>query len=1100
MAFEFDLDNVPSIAELSNDTPRSQLGTASDNLEAYHTSANVDLGETRSSSMTEKDLGNDYSVKNLAQHDGFVSKANNYLNGRYGASREKGETNEDVVEEYLTHYRYMSNNTVDLMQEVDFLREADKQTKDDFQILYNVYQDTPNFLSEGGGGVMSGVADIVGSVLTDPATVVGMGFGGPIGSILAQAAKQAGKGATTRMVLKTALKGNLGKIGGMTSVEGLLGSMHESQRQEMLIEADMMGKKDVGDIVTAGALTGGLSLIGYPLAARGLASTVGKAIPHSRLDRIAAIKSESSGAPKAPLTREDTLESLAPSEIGKFDPEVAIGIRNRISPGTDLLDTKTTLQITKLTNRVAIDMHSNMMASLKPELRDKFARQKGEKISDLIYRTILQANTIDDEIVERAITKQGITVAEFGELHRLTAREAGQTLRSFRGMGAKIEQMAADDPDLKKKLDELYGKPSDSRTAVGTVYDLLRRADRETRAMMVTQVATTARNVLSGAAYLTFGAAAKALEGTIYGVGKSIQSIGRGTASIQGTTEGTTKIVKDAASTLISVMNSKDSQALANAMLENTPKLHGTLFRSLQETGNETLSKFTRSMNGLNMAQDVVLRSGVFTDSVNTRMMKVGLDMEEYIAKNKDIPMEILKSAIDDSLEATFARTPSSPLLKAFVQGVERMPFLPIIGTFTFPFARFTADALAFQASYSPANFFSAMGSGYRWTKQAREAKNTPEGELKRSLLRQSETSMEETVQRLSKGAVGSSVLYGAMMYREEHPELKWYEVMQEGKPVDIRAIFPMSPYLAIADIITNLNNKAPDEVFSQIMEGVTGSQMKAGSVSGSVGDFFEALRDLDSSDVSSEKVGEMFGNWTGAITGRILTPAAVVRDAFAVFDSSEAIVRSTRIAEGDTGTDKFISAFTNNLKAKMPVLQKDLPEYQSPTKEGATYRQSPFATQLTGMKPSEHRSFVETEFAKHGLETYRLFSSTGSKQSDYLVNKHAPPYVNTMIGAVISTPWYKSLPKSSQRVVLKKRLQSARKMIKEVAEGEAIMQAYRKGKTFTVFDKANWSKLPTAQRRLADEYFKMYYGGSVDELGSYKAAITIGRALERAL
>tara|TARA_R110002153_G_scaffold235835_1_gene389211 strand:+ start:2118 stop:5426 length:3309 start_codon:yes stop_codon:yes gene_type:complete len=1102
MAFEFDFDNVPSIAELSTSSSPVAFGTASAKLEAYTTPSTMTLEPTRSSTPVQQDLGNDYSVKNLAEHSGFVSKANNYLDRRYGSSRKKGETNEDVVEEYLTHYRYMSNNTVDLMQEVDFLREADKQTKDDFQILYNVYQDTPNFLSEGGGGVMSGVADIVGSVLTDPATVIGMGFGGPIGSILSQAAKQAGKGATTRMVLKTALKGNLGKIAGMTSVEGLLGAMHESQRQEMLIEADMMGKKDVGDIVTAGALTGGLSLIGYPLAARGLANTVGKTVPHTRIDKIAAIRNEASKDTETPLslTREETLESMKPSVIGKFDPEVAIALRNRVSPGTDLLDTKTSLQITKLTNRVAIDMHSNMMASLKPELRDTFARQKGERISDLIYRTILQANTIDDEIVERAITKQGLTVAEFGELHRLTAREAGQTLRSFRGMGAKIKQMADDDPDLKKKLDEIYGEPSDSRTAVGTVYDLLRRADRETRAMMVVQVATTARNVLSGAAYLTFGAAAKALEGTIYGVGKSIQSIGKGTASIQGTTEGTTKIVKDAASTLISVMNSKDSHALANTMLENTPKLHGTLFRSLQETGNETLSKFTRSMNGLNMAQDVVLRSGVFTDSVNVRMMKVGLDMEEYIAKKKDIPMEILKASIDDSLEATFARTPSSPLLKAFVQGVERMPFLPIIGTFTFPFARFTADALAFQAAYSPANFFSAMGSGYRWSKSARAAKNTTNAEHKKALVRQSTNDMEETVQRISKGAVGSSVLYGAMMYREEHPELKWYEVMQEGKPVDIRAIFPMSPYLAIADIITNLNNKAPDEVFSQIMEGMTGSQMKAGSVSGSVGDLFEALRDLTATDISSEKVGEMFGNWTGAITGRILTPAAVVRDAWAVFDSSEAIVRSTRIAEGDTGTDKFLSAFTNNLKAKLPVLQKDLPEYQSPTKEGATYRQSPFATQLTGLKPSEHRSAVETEFAKHGIETYRLFSSTGSKQTDYLVNKHAPPYVNTMIGSIISTPWYKSLPKSSQAIVLKKRLQGARKLIKNVAEGEAIMQAYSKGKTYTVFDKANWSKLPSAQRRLADEYFKMYYGGSVAELGSYKAAIQIGRALERAL
>jgi len=660
--------------------------------------------------------------------------------------------------------------------------------------------------------------------------------------------------------------------------------------------------------------------------------------------------------------------------------------------------------------------------------------------------------------------------------------------------------MGEDDPDLAKKLKAIYGTKDDTRGAVATIYDILRRADRETRAMMVTQIATTARNVLSGAAYLSFGAAAKALEGTIYGVGKSLQAVTSGTASIQGTKSGTAQIVKDATSTLMAVMNNKDSKALAHAMLESTPKLHGTLFRSLQETGNETLSNFTRAMNGLNMAQDTVLRSGVFTDSVNMRMMKVGLSMEEYIAKGKDIPMDILKASIDDSLEATFARTPSSPFLKALVQGVERAPFLPIIGTFTFPFARFTADALAFQATYSPLNFFSAAGAGYRATRNTITAKKMGDGEAKEALLRTAKLQGEDVVKRISQGAVGSSMLYGAMMYRDEHPELKWYEIMQEGKAVDIRAIFPMSPYLAIADIIQNLNSKAPDEVFGQIMEGMTGSQLKSGSVSGAVGDLFEALGDLDSVDISSERVGEMFGNWTGAITGRVLTPAAVVRDAYAVFDASEAIVRSTRIAEGDSGTDKFLSAFTNNLKAKLPILQKDLPEYQSPTKEGRVYRQSPFATQLTGMKPSEHRSMVETELAKQGIESFRLFASSGNKQADYLVNKHAPPYVNTMLGSVISTPWYKSLPKHQKTIVLKKRLQEARKLIKGVAEGEATMQAFRKGKGYTVFDKASWSKLPASQRRMADEYFKMYYGGSVSETGAYKAGIQIGRALERAL
>jgi hypothetical protein len=34
----------------------------------------------------------------------------------------------------------------------------------------------------------------------------------------------------------------------------------------------------------------------------------------------------------------------------------------------------------------------------------------------------------------------------------------------------------------------------------------------------------------------------------------------------------------------------------------------------------------------------------------------------------------------------------------------------------------------------------------------------------------------------------------------------------------------------------------------------------------------------------------------------------------------------------------------------------------------------------------------------------------------------------------------------------------------------------------------------------MANEYFEMYYGSSVAELGAYKAAIKIGRALENAL
>jgi len=1059
-----------------------------------------------STSSIEEELGEDYSVTNLAQHSGFVSMVDGYLDQRYGSSRKRGETNEEVVEEYLTHYRYMYNNSIDTAQENDFLRQTDKKTKDTHVILDNIYQDTPNFLTEGGGNVMSGIRDSVFSQLTDPTIVVGLGAGAGVGGVLAAAAKQVGKKATTRMILKAALKNNLGKISGMTSVEGLLGSMHESQLQEIRVQTGQMEEKDVGDIVTAGVLTGGLSLAGVPLAARGIAKAaakVGQYTPPTRMQRITAMRNEGEETFVGPSTLQQSRESSmlnAPTEAYKFDPETAKALRNRIAPGTDLLDSKITVEVSALAGKAAMAMHRGMMESLNPDIRKKFSRLEGEKNSDLIARILTKVGEVDDEVVERAITQQGLTVSDFAQLQRLTASEAGKTLQAFRGMETKFKKMAGEDPELAKKLKELYAKPDDASGAVATIYDILRRADRETRAMMVSQLSTTARNVLSGAAYLSFGSAAKLLEGTIYGVGKSLQSIGGGTASVQGTMKGTTKIVHDATSTIMSVLSHRDSSELAQEMLKHTPKLRGTLFRSLQETGNESLSQFTRSMNGLNMAQDVVLRSGVFTDSVNVRMAKVGLSMEEYIGKNKDIPMEILKASIEDSLEATFARTPKSIVLKKFVELVERLPFAPVMGTFTFPFARFTADALAFQASYSPANFFSAAGAGYRAARSAITAKKMTDPEAKAMWLRAAKTQTEDAVTRVSQGAVGSAALYGAYQYRKEHPELKWYEVMHEGKPVDIRAIFPAAPYLAVADIMANLGDNAPDEVFGQIMEGMTGSQLRGANIPGAVGDFFEAVQNLDGSDVSAEKLGEMFGNWTGSITGRILTPAAVIRDAFAVFDSTEAIQRSSRITEGEGMGEKFVSAFTNNLKTKMPILQKDLPEYQSPTKEGTVYRQSPFSVQVTGVKSLEQRSQVETELATQGIEPYELFAGTGNRQADYLVDKHAPVYVNAILGAVIQTPFYQGLPKYQKVKVIKKRLQEARKMIKGLAEGEATMQAFNEGKTYSVFDKAGWGKLPATQRRMADEYFQRYYGSSVAELGAYKAGIQIGRALERAL
>jgi hypothetical protein len=67
----------------------------------------------------------------------------------------------------------------------------------------------------------------------------------------------------------------------------------------------------------------------------------------------------------------------------------------------------------------------------------------------------------------------------------------------------------------------------------------------------------------------------------------------------------------------------KQNKELADMMLKNNSRLSNTLFRTMQETGDQDLSRVTKWMNGLNMAQDQVIRSGVFTDSVNQQRVRL---------------------------------------------------------------------------------------------------------------------------------------------------------------------------------------------------------------------------------------------------------------------------------------------------------------------------------------------------------------------------------------------------------------------------------------------------------------------------------------------
>lgn len=1060
-------------------------------------------------------LGEDYSVENLSKNQGFVDLLDSYMKSRYGRV-DVDLTNEEKIEEFLSHMRYLENNTIDLSQEVDFLKDADQQTKDQFNVMYTIYQEMPSAFSEGGGSFLSAAGDTIGSILTDPATIAGLGFGGPIGSILAQSAKQVGKGAATRAVLSHALKNNLGKLTAMTSVEGLLAGMHESQRQEAQKEVGLISEKDWGDIATSAAIGTGAAMAGGALAARGAS----KAAAASRAKLGTKTRMEDLASRLEDLNvSEETLLNRDPITGVPFDEEAAKQMRDHLLMPDVPMDAKVQQEVVKRVNRAAYEIYTNSkdLAEQTGEAF-QFADVDSNKVSDVVLDVMSKLDTVDDDVLEQALERSGLALdeltivlddlglseADFAQVNRISVREAARTMQSYSALKRRLNKMADTNPELKAKLEEYYGKPSSTRGAMSTLYDVARRADRETRAMMVSQISTTARNLMSAAGYLTFGAAAKMMETSLVHTARGVTSLMNGTATIKGTVEGTKDVLSESLGTLASVMGHKDSKQVADLLLKDNPRLHGTLFRTLQETGDQSLSKVTMWMNGLNMAQDTIVRSGVFTQSVDSRMKQMGYSMMDFLAENKPIPVQVLKAATDDALEATFARMPEHGIAKHFVKLTESLPFMPVIGTHQFPFARFMADSMIFQYNYSPLNFFNAASSYVRGAVDIARGKKAVKGG--QELMFAGKTLQRDALERFSKASVGSAALAAAVMYREHNQDILWYELKDEseGKTVDARALFPITPYLAVADLIVKLKDGDTQDLdaFSQLLQGVAGAQFRPGSAGEFIEDLMTSIQEVAAEGTADqptvERLGKLFGDWAGSIAGRPLTAGQIFRDAAAMYDDTQALVRETRKPEGEGFVDNASSAFMGHLKSKLPIWQEELDPYRSITTEKPVRRQSAFMGQLTGMRYMPARSEVETELASLGIEAYTLLPSTGNKEADYMMKKHMPTYINMILGAQIGSSYYQSLSKSEKKLVVKNRMVDIRKLAKAVAEGEAIVKASQEGKSSTVFDKAKWAKTPQVERKLADEYFMEHYGKTVAELGWYEAGIKIGRALKK--
>ena len=1088
----------------------------------------------------------------------FLSTADSYMAARFGkdGGRQEDESAEDFTDRFIEHYRNVNMNTLDLMGQVDWVRSANDRDKANYGAVFRDIEQLPSFYSEGGTGWFDGIADYGYALLTDPLTYLGLGTGAVAKMGATQAVKKvllqgAIKGVPTEAAKREAKKQSF-KLGLKASAKPLAvetaagvgeGVYFSEAGAELDYAKDMRDTEDatLEENIKTGLLIGGLGLTLGGAGAITAGATANKAANKSvRLQQEARdrLVQKMKAAKKEQLIKEgkdvDEAALDAYDPITELDWEQSVGAGRQKLDTLDPLDPKSDLtqvslqpEIQKRVAQVTLDVlkqigqkEGDLKAKefLKPYLiKDKKKRKKASQaIAEVLANLTKEGmDIVDQDFLDGAIARAGLTQKQFAEITITTASEAGKTLNASSPIGKYLKGLRSADPEIKKLYDEKFGKANSEVNFFGKAHDLMMRLDRERRALMVTQLATTVRNVATGIMRIGFEGGANLIESSIYNLGRGVQKAAKG--EFDGLGRGINNIFRDTFDVVINIANSSESKDLTQDLLKYNPNLLRQMDRSLQEVdAGQTLSSITRGLNGLNMAQDRIFRKAVFTAALDKRLRRIGTDVREVIASGKPLPSDMLRDAVEDSLHFTFARTPKAggdkpldTIGSLFVKGNEAVGPLPglvglPIGTGAFPYARFMVNAMQFNLQYQPLN---GLGALYNGSKRIFNVLKKDE-DVKKMGWKQ----IAQAREQMAKGVVGTAAFVGAIHHRMEEdrkakeegrPVTKWYEYMTEdGRPADLRPFFPLAPYLMIGELFAKYSRGELSSLSGkEVLEGYTGAVFRGGSSAYLIDNIFKSIGSEEGVDsLSGEIIGERMAGYVGELTGGLLTPIKMVTDIEAAFDKDASYVRDAKRIEGFGGVDRAGKMFKNQATRNMPFLagltdkagqavfgtdlsQQSLPKAESATREGGILRQGTLVSQLTGARTIQKRNPVEEELAKMGIENWEVVPTTGDKGADAYIKRILGKYTERYLTKDINSNYYKRLTGKKKSVYFKGLLAEYRKEAKEVAKDIAYSENKKRGKKFTPFDRAEWKKLTEVKRAFADEYYMEKYGKTVMEM-----------------
>jgi len=971
---------------------------------------------------------------------------------RFGESgkQKPGESDEDYAKRFMTAMRQVEWNTsLNAIPELNWINNAKPEEVVKASRAHNLFEKVPSWYEKGGQPGVRPFAEAAFSAISEPTNILSAGIG------------SATRYAVARQAIKNAIGAKVKAAGVAGGAEAVIGAGQDVISQDIRMKTGVQEEFSYAQL----AVAAGLSAFGGSLEA---ATAAGGKVKTSKKELEDKLAGKKVAKAEDPATKElnNAFDKSQEDLLNEFDIFEGRRTLNALQEPTDL----TQAQIRTDINRKAIDVAKYVML-LAPEYRPA----QGQKVSDAVKNVFMSMDNIDNDVIDAALKKANLTPVEFAQATRTTVADAGNIMQGYSALARTLKKVSEVDPEAQKLIDEFYGRDHEAVSMMGNTLRVINRLERESKAIVVSGIGTTVRNVMGTGTAMTFDAASKLMEGTLYSTGKALTGMATGTYNRGDISRGLTDTVKDAFSTFGYMSDAGLTAETVDLLLKDNPRLQNQLFSALQESNTSDLSKVARVVNTLNVAQDVFFRRAIFAATVERQLRRVGIDMYDVLANNKTIPVDVLKNATDETLKATFSYMPKQQKAKqkgaeAIAEGVahdfvnffEKIPG----GSLAVTFPRFMSNAMAFQYRYSPLGAAAGIGD---IANGARRMARDEDGGL---------AQLNQGLTKLSKGTVGMAAIYAAYKYRLENQDSEWYNVKgEDGSTVDIRAIFPIAPYLAVGDFIAKQKLGRPEDAkLTELAASIAGMKMPSGTQGYLLDQLPQFIAGAEGKE--ADKVSKALGRIVGDFAGRFTVPGKPIFEYLDLFDAEGQIARDPNVVEGES---QFTQTAVQRVMAKLPGLKEDLPEFQPYFSDKAPVRAGEFFNTLTGVRVTPERPRIEREFVALNLDPYAFFGSTGDKVYDRAFIKESVPLVERRLNMLLDSDRYKGFTLDQKRMAVATNMQETLQVARE------ITQAKMSGSDRERVNKMRFNRLPPVARRAINELYAAENNGvTLDEAKDY--------------